>query len=430
MDADAMDPVLRELLLGTACAASPLRLLRGQGDVLRSIWTRVVEEYWSVNIEVRAGNPRSSLDYLRVLPHFSRALVDMPSWFSLSHWRLKPLDEDEPERPAQPEFLAVAFPEFSGVNVNMMPIDLSKRREAGHLPDEVLPYLPMLERCCCLWRTRRATENEARLAYLTIHESDVAEGASQRRPGLHVESPGIARGAAAAVLAPGAHHHWGRGIVLREGRIKDGIFMASSVADTTRLWNCRIRDERGDIVGPAGDIERLRPLLEGVASATLQANELAWMSDLTPHESLPMPRGGRRQYFRLVAGEVSAWYRDHSTPNPSFDLAAVPGAPPVVLGNKFENGGAYSWAQRRDLDDERAIMDFRHTMTRCGLEHQLSGWAEQFGVRRAADLEDAEVRDNVAHGLDHYDRARFRRALVHHLEVRTSPDDDDDDGSS
>ncbi|KAH8048117.1 hypothetical protein JL722_12717 [Aureococcus anophagefferens] len=72
---------------------------------------------------------------------------------------------------------------------------------------------------------------------------------------------------------------------------------------------------------------------------------------MTPHESLPLKGGGRRQYFRLVVGEA---------------------------------------------------------MARAGLEHRLDFFAA-CGVRRFADLRDkgAELR----RGLDHWDQTRLRYAL-------------------
>jgi len=75
----------------------------------------------------------------------------------------------------------------------------------------------------------------------------------------------------------------------------------------------------------------------GPCARTLEANELIWMTDRTPHESLPIPTaaaaaGTRRQYFRLVVGQVSAWFADHSTPNPSGFL---PPGVRVVRGDKF-----------------------------------------------------------------------------------------------
>ncbi|KAH8071422.1 hypothetical protein JL721_4400 [Aureococcus anophagefferens] len=291
----------------------------------------------------------------------------------------------------------------------MMPFVVHERR--AQLPAELQTYMHVIDACV---RTMSRPPENTPIGYLTVHESNVEDGASQRRPGLHVESPGLARGAAAAALAPGAHHHWGRGIVMKDGSLSGGIFMASSVDDTCRLWNCRVRDDQGDIVGPGGDCERLRPLLKHVETDTLRANELAWMSDMTPHESLPLKGGGRRQYFRLVVGEVSAWYAAHSTPNPNFDLASAPGGPAVVAGDKFANAGAYAWtrgaaaAGAYDPADDRARTSFRKAMARAGLEHRLDFFAA-CGVRRFADLrgKGAELR----RGLDHWDQTRLRYAL-------------------
>lgn len=105
--------------------------------------------------------------------------------------------------------------------------------------------------------------------------------------------------------------------------------MASNVAGSTRLWNAQVSDPA--VYGRGGDLEDLRPLLG--KGETLGANALAWMTDQTPHESLPLPAGTRRQYFRLVTSKVTAWYASHSTPNP---LGVVP--PPgvrIVRENKF-----------------------------------------------------------------------------------------------
>jgi hypothetical protein len=190
-------------------------------------------------------------------------------------------------------------------------------------------------------------DNDAR-AYLTIDERPVEEGISQRRPGLHVESPGVLpvlksgvslEDASYRVAQPGGRyvtaveHPWGMGMMMRQERVMGGVFMASNVANTTAVWNCHINNAEGGMVGPHGDIEHLRPLL-GPCARTLEAGELVWMTDRTPHESLPVPAGARRQYFRLVVGTVSAWFVDHSTPNP---LGCLPHpSTRIVGGDKFQ----------------------------------------------------------------------------------------------
>ena len=55
--------------------------------------------------------------------------------------------------------------------------------------------------------------------------------------------------------------------------------------------------------------------------------------DRTPHESMPMAHGTRRQYFRLVAGPVSVWYSEHSTPNPNTERYQPEAT--VIHSNKF-----------------------------------------------------------------------------------------------
>ncbi|KAJ3063101.1 hypothetical protein HDU99_004986, partial [Rhizoclosmatium hyalinum] len=107
-----------------------------------------------------------------------------------------------------------------------------------------------------------------KVGYLTIHESLVQEGATQRRPGLHIESPGaLTKG---PPLKAHAYHRWycwgggklGNGIegdVDEFGKVnvEGGIFMASNLDDTCRVWDCLVRDH-GDVTFALGDIEHMR----------------------------------------------------------------------------------------------------------------------------------------------------------------------------
>ena len=108
----------------------------------------------------------------------------------------------------------------TGLRINMMPIVIG---DVKTLPQECRPYLPLLRMCpvsreewgpfpfpaalphtarpaataaarpflalsaLCVWEARRVA---GKVGYLTIDESVVEEGASQRRGGLHTESPG------------------------------------------------------------------------------------------------------------------------------------------------------------------------------------------------------------------------------------------------
>ncbi len=107
--------------------------------------------------------------------------------------------------------------------------------------------------------------------------------------------------------------------------------MASTVADTCEIWDALVDKDTKGIVDRHGGCEHLRPLLG--PGKELQANELVWMTDCTPHEALPQKESGYRQFFRVVTSKISHWFADHSTPNPS-----VPLPDHVVLkrGDKFE----------------------------------------------------------------------------------------------
>ena len=48
---------------------------------------------------------------------------------------------------------------------------------------------------------------------------------------------------------------------MRRERLESGIYMVSNMANTCAVWNCKVRDYDGSIIGTHGDIERLRPVL-------------------------------------------------------------------------------------------------------------------------------------------------------------------------
>ena len=76
----------------------------------------------------------------------------------------------------------VKFPKPKGINCNMMPIQMF---DVNSIPDNMRQYLPLLA-ACPLNR-----EEFWKIGYLTIHESVISnEGQSQRRGGIHTETPG------------------------------------------------------------------------------------------------------------------------------------------------------------------------------------------------------------------------------------------------
>lgn len=137
-----------------------------------------------------------------------------------------------------------------------------------------------------------------------------------------------------------------------EGKFIGGIFMMSNVDDACRVWDAKVDPQ---LIGELGSVEHLRqhithfthemadperglgdiPATSGLfygSPIDMQANELFWMTDCTPHESLPLPERTHRHYFRLVTGKVSHLYEKHSTPNP---LGVEPDAE-VLFVDKFQ----------------------------------------------------------------------------------------------
>lgn len=183
--------------------------------------------------------------------------------------------------------------------------------------------------------------------------------------------------------------------MMRREKANGGIFMASNVANTTAIWNCHINSDSGEIVGPHGDIERLRGLL-GPASYKLDAGEMVWITDRTPHESLPVPpvvdAQGRtivphRQYFRLVMGPISAWFTNHSTPNPLG--VEPPSGVRIISGDKFELyrdiKKPWSFGNAQKVADAYELHDLRLLLFTIGFGHVYERFKE-VNIRSLAAL--------------------------------------------
>jgi len=63
-------------------------------------------------------------------------------------------------------------------------------------------------------------------------------------------------------------------------------------------------------------------------------NEMYWLTDRTPHESLPLKTDTYRQFFRLVTSQLSAWFAEHSTANRS-GTEPDPAITKIIRGSKF-----------------------------------------------------------------------------------------------
>ena len=214
--------------------------------------------------------------------------------------------------------------------------EVCERYYRGTIPRNLRQYLPLL-RACPAWVSRH---DRHKIGYLTVHESLVEPGQSQRRGGLHSETPGLlqprpgAQGGAWSETGPGCCDSvfWGEGYADPSDGTSNmyhgGIYMASTVSGSTRVWDAQVATA---VIGDLGDLEHVRDALG--SGVELQAGELVWMTDTTPHESVPLPAGTYRQYFRLVTAGVSVWYAHHSTPNPLN--VRLPKEVRVIEGDKF-----------------------------------------------------------------------------------------------
>jgi hypothetical protein len=156
----------------------------------------------------------------------------------------------------------------SPISVNMMPFDLFDPEHS--LPDYLLGYVHIIKECRKYIKSyvlfeKQELENfsdiQHRIAYLTVDERPVSHrGASQRREGLHVESPGsmrpeeiIDKGHYTPDL--GYYHRWGMGRSDGEYLV-GGIFIVSNMANSTAVWNSKVHDTFGDVICKHGGLER------------------------------------------------------------------------------------------------------------------------------------------------------------------------------
>ena len=131
--------------------------------------------------------------------------------------------------------------------------------------------------------------------------------------------------------------------------MEGGIYIASSISDSCKAWNCSVEPE---VIGHHGDIEHLRSVLPGEGEV-LEPGQLYWITDKTPHESLQLKQRTYRQFFRIVTRDVSLWYKDHSTANP-LGVEPDPDVTKIVIGNKFSEEGVEIVESSHETKQKRA----------------------------------------------------------------------------
>ena len=222
------------------------------------------------------------------------------------------------------------FPASSGLHINMMPIKIF---DDDTIPDHVKQYTNLIRRCII----NKYTDRD-KIVYLTIDESSVPVGTTQRRPGLHIERPRKVTTSSRTLKSPTttideyykSEYYslaWGCGKWLYGELPVDGIYMMSNLDNSCRIYPNLI-DDPEMITDDHGGCECLRNHLD--EGENLQANTVYWMTDRTPHEALPVQastpnsQAVDRQFLRIVAGRISVWYSKHNTPNPCGLLPDAP----------------------------------------------------------------------------------------------------------
>ena len=308
---------LNTLFLGTRDKQSSLYALNGcEGPILSYIYDFLVAKYAPhVKLTIPAG----------CIGGFQNTIGIFSQGRSMNY----EVRDDLSKRSIAPQdyvsFVScgtIDFPTPQDRNVNMMPFILGQK---DSLPNHLLCYHDAIESCPYLMSER------GKVGYLTVHESLVRANDSQRRQGLHIEAPGVILDQwTTTAFAAGREHYWGGGHFYNGDTFVGGIFFASSVDDTSVIYDALVDKATPGIVDNHGGCESLRGLVG--PGTKLRAGELVWMTDRTPHEALVQPTTGIRQFFRVVTSNVSHWFAEHSTPNP---LVTLPEHVVVVHENKF-----------------------------------------------------------------------------------------------
>jgi hypothetical protein len=198
------EPILKTLFAGTCDENSPFHVLRDYGpDLVRKIY-ELGGPSWAnhVTITIPAA----------FVGRHTNCLIRFNDGRGRNNGYNRELLEDHTSTSIGPQgFVAFAkcgiveFPEPKDLNVNMMPFVFGDK---SSLPPELHEYFDLIEKCPYM------QEDVGKVGYLTVHESFVEAGTSQRRPGVHIESPGVFKDAEldATSFTPAKEHPWGCGV--------------------------------------------------------------------------------------------------------------------------------------------------------------------------------------------------------------------------
>lgn len=191
----------------------------------------------------------------------------------------------------------IYFPEFTGLKCNMMPFI---QGDASSLPKEYKPYFSIIESNFL---------EKGDVGFLTIHESVVEKGLSQRG----YNSFGISRNVHIEVGRTKTGNRWGSSWGGRANTViedKTMVLISNSISETCRVWDAMEMANTAD-----GDLSEYIDRYPEQTGVMLQSGEVAKISIFTPHECVPQRVSGQRQFFRIVGKGVHG-REDYFTVNP------------------------------------------------------------------------------------------------------------------
>jgi len=196
---------------------------------------------------------------------------------------------------------SITFPTPAGIKCQMMPFI---QGDASSIPDAYRTYADIINSNFL---------EKGEIGYLTIHESFVEAGRSQRgyngsgiKRNVHVE---VGRRSGANRWGSG-QSSWGKGNgTLLADTTK--VLIANSIGGTCRVWSDVI--EMSPTVN--GDLSEYIDKYPEDTGHLMDAGELAQISIFTPHECLAQAESGFRQFFRIVGAGVTG-REEYFTVNP------------------------------------------------------------------------------------------------------------------
>lgn len=199
----------------------------------------------------------------------------------------------------------IYFPTPTGVKCTMMPFI---QGYSSSLPEYLKPYAQIVDNNYL---------EKGEVGFLTIHESFVSSGNSQRG----YNSGGISRNVHIEVgQSKKGENRWGGGSSWggkHETLLDDEtmVLIANSISGTCRVWNKK--EKRHTLDGDLSEYIFDYPEQTGFL---LDAGDVAKISIFTPHECVNQLHPGFRQFFRIVGVGVTG-REDYFTKNPLVPFA-------------------------------------------------------------------------------------------------------------